>query len=194
MGDSAFKLLIDLGERGKSRIKVDDEMGLNWLVPTHGKYRHRRFRGIAIQGWYYTYITCMAMGIEHVEDHFAEKGEATIANTMRLRGILLGEHQCPICGKEQDECNCTCQPEYMIDGVMISCGQRCAVGRIWPPCVACKSYGICCRCSHSHQHSDHSSDDDLPNTVSRSSSDDDVQQQQPFQTPAAPPEMAAVSR
>ena len=44
------------------------------------------------------------------------------------RGILEGEQQCPICGKEQDECNCTCQPEYMIDGVMTSCGQRCAVG------------------------------------------------------------------
>ena len=52
-------------------IKVNDEMGLYWLVPTHGKYRHRRFRGIAIQGWYYTYTTCM--GIEHAEDQFAEK-------------------------------------------------------------------------------------------------------------------------
>ena len=183
MGDNAIKLLAELGVRGKSMIKVNDEMGLNWLVPAHGKYWHRRFRGIVIQGWYYTYTTCM--GIEHVEDQFAEKGEATIENAMRLRGILEGEHQCPICGKEQDDCNCTCHPEYIIDGIMISCGQRCAVGRIWPPCVACKSCGTCCRCS------DHSSDDDLSNLVSRSPSDDDVQQQQPFQTAAAPPEMVA---
>ena len=131
-------------------IKVNDEMGLNWLVPTHGKYWHRRFRGIAIQGWYYTYTTCM--GIEHAEDQFAEKGEATIENAMRLRGVLEGEQQCPICGKEQDECNCTCNPEYRIDGYMMSCGQRCAVGRIWPPCVACRSCGSCCRCSHNRPH------------------------------------------
>ena len=49
--------------------------------------------------------------------------------------------------------NCTCQPEYMIDGITISCGQPCAVGRIWPPCVACRSCGTCCRCSHNtHGH------------------------------------------
>jgi hypothetical protein len=45
-----------------------------------------------------------------------------------------------------------CQPECRIDGVMISCGQRCSVGRTWPPCVACRSCGTCCRCRHSHQH------------------------------------------
>ena len=58
-------------------IKVNDEMRLNWLVPTHGKYRHRRFRGIAIQGWCCTYTTCK--GIKHIEDQFAEKVE-TIHN------------------------------------------------------------------------------------------------------------------
>ena len=31
MGDSAIKLLTDLGDRGKSMIKVNDEMGHNWL-------------------------------------------------------------------------------------------------------------------------------------------------------------------
>ena len=36
------------------------------------------------------------MGIEHAEDQFAEKVEATIENAMRLRGILEGEQQCPI--------------------------------------------------------------------------------------------------
>ena len=83
MGDNAIKLLAELGVRGKSMIKVNDEMGLNWLVPTHGKYWHRRFRGIAIQDWYYTYTTCM--GMEHAEDQFAEKGEATIENALGMR-------------------------------------------------------------------------------------------------------------
>ena len=62
-------------------IKVNDEMGFNWLVPTHDKYWHRRFKGIAIHGWYYAYTTCMC--IEHTQDRFAEKGEATIENAMR---------------------------------------------------------------------------------------------------------------
>ena len=54
--------------------------------------------GIAIQGWGYTYTTCM--GIEHAEDQFADGGEATMETSMRLRGIMEGEQQCPICGKE----------------------------------------------------------------------------------------------
>ena len=119
----------------------------SWQVPASLISRHCH-TGLVL----YLHYVQSCMGIEHAEDQFAEKGGATIENAMHLRGILEGEQQCPICGKEQDECNCTCHLEYMIDGVMISCGQRCAVGRIWPPCVTCKPCGTCCRCSHNRQH------------------------------------------
>ena len=61
---------------------------------------------------------------------------------MRLRGVLEGEHHCPMCGSEQDDCICICRPVNFSDG----CGGRCAFGRIWPPCVACSTCGSCCRC------------------------------------------------
>ena len=47
------------------------------------------------------YTTCM--GIEHAEDQLAEKGEPTIENAMRLRGILEGEQQCPFVGKSKNK-------------------------------------------------------------------------------------------
>ena len=51
LGPAAIKLLAALSNRGLGNSGVVDEMQLSWLVPSHGKYWHRRFRGIAMEGW-----------------------------------------------------------------------------------------------------------------------------------------------
>ena len=140
MGKDAIDLIKKLGERGVGMVQVANEMQLNWLVPSHGKYWHRRLRGLAIVGWYNTYRVCM--GLAYTEDQFAGRGDITVKDAMRLRGVLEGEHHCPMCGSEQDDCICICRPVNFSDG----CGGRCAFGRIWPPCVACSTCGSCCRC------------------------------------------------
>ena len=50
LGPAAIKLLASLPNRGLGNSGVVDEMVLAWLVPSHGKYWHRRFRVIAMEG------------------------------------------------------------------------------------------------------------------------------------------------
>ena len=49
LGPAAIKLLAALLNRGLGNSGAVDEMELSWLVPSHGKYWHRRFRGIATE-------------------------------------------------------------------------------------------------------------------------------------------------
>ena len=149
MGRDAINLIKKLGERGVGMVQVTNEMQLNWLVPSHGKYWHRRLRGLAIVGWYNTYRECM--GLAYTEDQFAGRGDITVKDAMRLRGVLEGEQHCPLCGSEQDDCMCICRPANFSDG----CGGRCALGRTWPPCVSCSTCGSCCRCIDNPQLQQH---------------------------------------
>ena len=51
LGPAAIALLATLSNKGLGNSGVVEEMELAWLVPSHGKYWHRRFRGIAMEGW-----------------------------------------------------------------------------------------------------------------------------------------------
>ena len=77
LGPATIKLLATLSSnRGLENSGVAEEMELSWLVPSHGKYCHRRFRGMAMEGW--TNIVKACAGARFHGEVFASTDEPTM--------------------------------------------------------------------------------------------------------------------
>ena len=102
---AAIKVLIaTLSNRGMGNTDVLAEMELSWLVPSHGKYWHRRFHGMAMEGW--THAVRICAGARFGGDVFASADGPTIELVYTSLVALEGSRNCPYCGRCCSECAC----------------------------------------------------------------------------------------
>ena len=140
MGPEAIKLLSALTSRGVGSSEVQREMELSWLVPSHGKYWHRRFRGIVLAGWADVVRACAGARFDGELYADASADEPSMAILYSMMRTFEGDRDCPLCNRCRLECVCFCDPAH----------GGCATVRrsesAWPMCRACLTCGSCCRC------------------------------------------------
>ena len=150
LGPAAIALLatLVLSNRGLGNSGVVEEMELSWLVPSHGKYRHRRPRGIAMEGW--TNIVRACAGARFHGEVFALADDPTMELVYTSMAALEGSRDCPSCGQCRSDCSCCCAAiveDRLLIGGGGSCGDRVnSRDSTWPLCVICLHCNSCCSC------------------------------------------------
>ena len=127
-----------LTNRGVGSTEVQRQMGLSWLVPSHGKYWHRRIRGIVLDGWADVVRACA--GVRFEGELFASADEPSMAILYSMMRDFEGNRECPLCHRCLPECVCHCNPAHG------GCGTVRRNESTWPMCRACLTCGSCCRC------------------------------------------------
>ena len=75
-------------------------------MPSHGKYRHRRSRGIAMEGW--TNIVRACAGARFHGEVFALADDPSMELVYTSMVALGGSRDCPSCGQCRSDCPCCC--------------------------------------------------------------------------------------
>jgi hypothetical protein len=148
LGPKAISLLAELSNRGLGNSGVLEEMELSWLVPSHGKYWHRRFRGIAMEGWANIVRACS--GARFHGEVFALADDPTMELVHTSMVTLEGSRNCPSCGQSRSDCSCCCAAimgDRLLMGGGGSCGDRVnSRDSAWPICITCLHCDSCCSC------------------------------------------------